>query len=103
MYKRQLLGLRPSHFIAASRDLTALEAVLPQMQLRYDDLRLPIGILYGREDRILDPQEQGQTLADRLDNVELTLIDGGHMLPITQPEACLTFIRGRLQAAPKAA
>lgn len=98
-----LLGLRPSHFIAASRDLTALEAVLPQMQLRYDDLRLPIGILYGREDRILDPQEQGQTLADRLDNVELTLIDGGHMLPITQPEACLTFIRARLQAAPEAA
>lgn len=98
-----LLGLRPSHFIAASRDLTALEEVLPQMQQRYDDLQLPIGILYGRDDRILDPQEQGQTLADRLDNVELTLIEGGHMLPITQPEACLTFIRARLQALPSAA
>ena len=45
-----LLGLRPSHFIAASRDLTSVEEVLPQMQARYDDLKLPIGILYGRED-----------------------------------------------------
>lgn len=98
-----LLGLRPSHFIAASRDLTSVEEVLPQMQARYDDLKLPIGILYGREDAILDPQEQGQALADRLDNVELTLIEGGHMLPITQPEACLTFIRARLQAFPAAA
>ena len=98
-----LLGLRPSHFIAASRDLTSVEEVLPQMQARYDDLKLPIGILYGREDAILDPQEQGQALADRLENVELTLIEGGHMLPITQPEACLTFIRARLQAFPAAA
>ncbi|MED5493883.1 MAG: alpha/beta hydrolase [Pseudomonadota bacterium] len=98
-----LLGLRPSHFIAASRDLTSVEEVLPQMQARYDDLKLPIGILYGREDAILDPQEQGQALADRLENVELTLIEGGHMLPITQPEACLTFIRARLQAIPAAA
>ncbi len=94
-----LLGLRPSHFIAASRDLAAVETVLPQMQQRYEDLQLPIGILYGREDRILNPQEQGEQLAARLDNAELTLIDGGHMLPITQPEACLQFIKSRLNGS----
>lgn len=91
------LGLRPSHFIAASTDMNALEAVLPLMQLRYDDLDLPIGVLYGRQDRILDPTEQGQALADRLSIVELELIDGGHMLPITQPDITIDFIQRQLQ------
>ncbi|MEL0167480.1 MAG: alpha/beta hydrolase [Pseudomonadaceae bacterium] len=98
-----MLGLRPRHFIAASRDLTALDAVMPAMQSRYDDLVLPIGVLYGREDRILDPEEQAQPLVQRLKNVDLTLIEGGHMLPITQPESCLAFIRERLQASSEAA
>lgn len=92
-----VLGMRPSHFIAASTDMTALDAVLPLMQLRYDDLDLPIGVLYGRQDRILDPQEQGQALADRLATVELELIDGGHMLPITQPDVTIEFIQRQLQ------
>lgn len=92
-----LLGLRPSHFIAASSDMNALESVMPLMQMRYDDLSLPIGVLYGRHDRILDPQEQGQALADRLSIVELELIDGGHMLPITQPDTTIDFIRRQLQ------
>ncbi|GGE43985.1 alpha/beta hydrolase [Halopseudomonas oceani] len=91
------LGLRPSHFIAASTDMNALEAVLPLMQLRYDDLQLPIGVLYGRQDRILDPAEQGQALADRLSVVELELVDGGHMLPVTQPEITIDFILRQLQ------
>jgi|SRR5690554_2021567 len=96
------LGLRPSHFVAASRDLVALEEVLPQMQQRYTDLQLPIRILYGRDDRILDPQEQGQAMVERLPSVELELIDGGHMLPLTQPDLTTDFVRRSLQAAPLA-
>lgn len=91
------LTMRPSHFIAASADMNALETVLPAMQQRYQDLNLPIGILYGRQDRILDPQEQGQALADRVPGVELELIDGGHMLPITQPDITAAFIERRMQ------
>ncbi|MFC4257648.1 alpha/beta fold hydrolase [Marinobacter lacisalsi] len=91
------LGLRPSHFIAASADMHALEGVLPAMQQRYGDLRLPIGILYGRQDRILDPQEQGQAMADRLPGIELEMIDGGHMLPLTQPDVTTAFIERQMQ------
>ena len=75
----------------------ALEAVLPAMQQRYDDLTLPIGILYGRQDRILDPQEQGQAMADRLPGIELEMIDGGHMLPLTQPDITTAFIERQMQ------
>lgn len=97
-----LLGLRPSQFIAASTDLHAVPGVLPSMQRCYGSLTLPVGVLYGRDDRILDPQEQGQALVDALPSVQLELIDGGHMLPITQPETTSAFIRrvlGMVEAA----
>lgn len=87
------LGLRPSQFIASSRDLGALEDVLPLMQQRYADLQLPISILYGRQDRILDPSEQGQALKDAVSQAQLQLVDGGHMLPVTQPQLTTDFIR----------
>ncbi|UAW99661.1 alpha/beta hydrolase [Halopseudomonas nanhaiensis] len=96
------LGLRPSQFIASSRDLGALEDVLPLMQQRYADLQLPISILYGRQDRILDPSEQGQALKDAVSQAQLQLVDGGHMLPVTQPQLTTDFIRdvhSRVRAA----
>ncbi|MEH6567281.1 MAG: alpha/beta hydrolase [Halopseudomonas sp.] len=87
------LGMRPSQFIAASSDMHALPEVLPAMQQRYVSLTLPVSVLYGRQDRILDPQEQGQALVDALPGTQLELIDGGHMLPITQPAITSEFIR----------
>lgn len=91
------LGLRPSHFVGASSDLTALPDVLPQMQQQYPNLQLPVAVLYGREDRILNPQEQGQALVDLVPAAELELIEGGHMLPVTQPEVTADFIRRVMQ------
>lgn len=88
-----LLGLRPSHFVGASSDLNALEPILPALEQRYDSLQIPVSILYGRQDRILDPAGQGEALAARVLNAELELVDGGHMLPVTQPELCTDFIR----------
>lgn len=88
-----LLGLRPSHFVGASGDLNALEHILPRLEQHYDSLQLPVSILYGRQDRILNPAEQGEALAARVKHAELELVDGGHMLPVTQPEVSVDFIR----------
>jgi len=97
------LGMRPSHFVAASSDLHAVPNSLPALQQRYAQLNLPVAVLYGRQDRILDPQEQGQALVDVLPGAELELIDGGHMLPITQPDITSEFIRRQsLRSAPTA-
>ena len=90
-------AMRPSNDIAASRDLVALEPVLPRLQEGYEDLQLPVHILYGWGDRILDPQEQGRVLADQLPKGELELVEGGHMLPLTQPQRCVEFVRRTLQ------
>ncbi|MFO7706140.1 MAG: alpha/beta hydrolase [Halopseudomonas sp.] len=90
-----LLGLRPSQFIGASADISALADTMPMMQQQYPSLTLPIAVLYGRQDRILNHQEQGQALLNVAPTVELELIDGGHMLPITQPAVTADFIRRR--------
>ena len=87
-----LLSLRPSAYLAASNDLQALPARLPLQQQRYGQLRLPLGILFGRDDRILDWRANGQALADKVAGARLELIDGGHMLPVTRPDACVRLI-----------
>jgi pimeloyl-ACP methyl ester carboxylesterase len=87
-----LLGLRPAAFLAASDDLQSLPGCLPGLQQRYGELRMPVSVLYGRDDRILDWQHDGQALVNKVAGARLELIAGGHMLPVTQPAACAAFI-----------
>lgn len=86
------LSLRPSQFIASSADLMALPDELPAMPARYGALRLPVHVLFGRGDEILDCREQGEALIAKIPGARLTLMDGGHMLPVTAPEETARFI-----------
>jgi pimeloyl-ACP methyl ester carboxylesterase len=87
-----LLGLRPGAFLSASADLQALPDRLPEQQMRYGELRVPVSILYGKDDRILDWRTHGLALADKVDGARLELVAGGHMLPITHPDVTAAFI-----------
>jgi len=87
------ITLRPSHFIAACADLAAVRESLPAIVQGYGAMRLPVSILYGRSDRILSPRDQGETLAAELPGAQLTVIEGGHMLPATAPDRTAQFIR----------
>ena len=88
-----LLGLRPKSFCTASEDLVALAGVLPAMVERYRELRLPVGILYGTGDRVLDHRLHGPEVASRINGADLELTEGGHMLPLTAPDLVAEFIR----------
>ena len=93
------------------RHLTELTAGLADepietMPLRYATLTVPIGILYGRDDHVLDWRAQGEAMARKIPSLELDLVDGGHMLPVTQPDVCAAFIRrmaGAMRADARAA
>jgi pimeloyl-ACP methyl ester carboxylesterase len=87
-----MLSLRPRQFLAASGDMQALPGHMPGVQARYGELAVPTGVLYGREDAILDWQQQGQGLLDKVAGARLQLVDGGHMLPVTQPQLVAEFI-----------
>ncbi len=86
------LGLRPSAFLNASADLRAMEDDVPMLVTAYDRVTAPVGVLYGRQDQILQADRHG-AVADQLADARLELVDGGHMLPITQPDATADFIR----------
>lgn len=89
-----LLALRPSAFYETSSDLVAVNDDLPSMVPRYPELRLPVGILFGREDHILSPAVHGDALAAAIPGATLELVEGGHMLPFTAPDRTAAFVRG---------
>ncbi|MGC1301685.1 MAG: alpha/beta hydrolase [Caulobacteraceae bacterium] len=96
----QPLSLRPKSFYTSSTDLTAANDDLPGMVARYTQLKLPVGVLYGSDDRVLDHHVHGVALTDLIANLELDVVPGGHMLLVTQPETTAAFVRrmaGRIQ------
>lgn len=96
-----ILAMRPSQFVATSEDLRALPGNLPELIARYDELSRedapPVSILVARQDRILDSQNQGVALAERLQHAHLQIVEGGHMLPVTQPEIVTQFVEESLK------
>ena len=100
-----VLGLRPSAFYATSSDLVALDpADLARTAERYGELRIPVGILFGTGDPILDHRLNGVAAEGKIPGLALELIPGGHMLPVTAPERCIALVRriaaGMENAAP---
>lgn len=88
-----LLALRPGHFLGASEDLIGAAHSLPPLVAQYADLRVPVSILYGRDDRILDYRKNGEAFVVRLPAAQLTLVPGGHMLPVTAIDTSVDFVR----------
>lgn len=89
-----ILALRPQAFHAASTDLAMLEHELPWQVRRYAALKVPLGIMFGTHDHILDPACHTHPMQRRRPDMLLHLESGaGHMLPITRPEATVAFIR----------
>jgi pimeloyl-ACP methyl ester carboxylesterase len=88
-----ILGLRPNAFCAASADIVAINDVLPGYVSRYPSLDKPIGILFGTGDRLLDHRKHGQAMTASCPALDLEVMEGGHMLPITAPDRCASLIR----------
>ena len=103
-----LLALRPRSFISASRDLIAAVDNFGDMPARYGGLTIPVGILFGSGDRVLDPTAHGEALAKKLPAADFELIEGGgHMIPLTAADRCAALIarvaRRRAAAMPQPA
>lgn len=92
-----LLSMRPNNFYASSSDLVELEGELEGMVERYPTLSVPVRILYAGADNLLDARLHGERTASEIPGAEIELVEGGHMLPFTQPELTAAFVR---RAAP---
>ncbi|EAQ01477.1 Alpha/beta hydrolase fold [Pseudooceanicola batsensis HTCC2597] len=93
-----LLAIRPKGYYHASVDFRASADDLPAMAREYARLAVPVRVLFGREDRILDHEHHGEVLVRRHPQIGLKLIEGGHMLPVTRPEDCISFVRTAAEA-----
>lgn len=88
------LGLRPASFQSASADLLAAGDDLPDMVARYPSLRMPVGVLYGAGDRLLDAELHGRGFLAQLPTAELEVVpDAGHMILMTRPDLTAAFVR----------
>lgn len=95
------LGLRPSAFVTASQDLVGIDESIDGQSARYPELKIPGGVLYGAQDAILSPAQQGAPMAEF--GLSYEEIEGlGHMIPITAPDTCAAFIRRIAQSIDKA-
>ena len=88
-----LLAMRPNNFYATSSDLMALEGELEGIVPSYPSLTIPVSILYPRSDNLLDPSLHGERTAGEIPGAEIELVEGGHMIPFTQPEITARWIR----------
>lgn len=87
------LALRPASIEAACGDLQMAQDSAAEMIGRYPRLKLPVAILYGLGDNLLDPALHGAKTASQIPGARLTLVEGGHMLPFTQGTECARWVR----------
>ena len=88
-----ILGLRPKSFYNTSSDMRAVNLDLWSMAGRYASLEVPVYILYGTNDEVLDHQVHGEAMKTKSSLISLELMPGGHMLPVTAPDLTAKFIK----------
>ena len=87
-----ILALKPKTFITASSDLQQAKFSMPSIEEGYAGMTIPTSVLFGREDRVLSCKLNGEGMTTRIKGLQLTLVSGGHMLPVTQIEQSLQFV-----------
>lgn len=92
-----LLGLRPGAYLEAARDVDDIFIDFEDVVARYPTLRLPIGLLYGRGDGVLSWRLNGEEFVKTVAHADLAVVDGGHMLPVTQPGDTAQWILRRAE------
>ena len=88
------LGLRPSHFYATSTDIVAIGNDYPRVQQKFGEIELPVGILFGTADRVLDYQKHGVEMIGRIPDLDLELAEGvGHMPQFSTTVQTAAFVK----------
>jgi pimeloyl-ACP methyl ester carboxylesterase len=76
-------------------DAAAILPLSPAATIDFSRVTLPVRILAGNQDRVVDHQRQGKALARLLPNAQLTEVEGaGHMLHHSHPEVLAEAVSG---------
>lgn len=95
-----MLSVRPTSFQAGAFEIAVASPEMAQIAARYPGLGVPVAILYGRDENLLDPELHGVRTAAAIPGAALTLVAGGHMLPITHPAETEAWLRAAIAGFP---
>jgi len=89
-----MLGLRPSHIFATSSDIVAIEHDLAAIETRYGEIKMPVAMMFGSADRVLDHKRHGLPMRDKITGLDFDLVEGhGHMLQFMASERVADVIK----------
>ena len=87
------MWMRPDHIRACAYDERTLAASLKVLSQYYSDIEMPVVIVTGSADRLLDPNEHAYPLQKAIKNSRLVVLpETGHQLPQTRPDAVIAAI-----------
>src|SRR3984893_7408693 len=87
------LPLRPSQIRAEAQDTATMGSAVAAMQHRYRELRMPVVIMAGTQDRIIDHRKHSVWLHQEIAQSALRLVPAvGHMLHYAVPEQVVDAI-----------
>jgi pimeloyl-ACP methyl ester carboxylesterase len=88
------MTLRPSQIRAAAAEAAIMVPAVASVVERLSDLTLPVTIIAGAGDKVVDTSAQSERLAGTLASSELCVIGGaGHMVHHTAPDRTTSLIR----------
>jgi len=89
-----MLALKPASFQSGVFEIAVANAEMQAQAPRYGEIQVPVAILYGHGDYLLDPALHGRKTAAAIPGAKLTEIDGGHMLLVCHVDATEAWLRG---------
>lgn len=96
------LEVRPSQIRAAAAEAALMIPVAAELASRHRDLSIPIAIMAGTGDKIVDCDSQAGRLGAELPQSKLLKVPGtGHMIHYTVPDRVATMIRELSAGAPR--
>jgi len=88
------LGLRPSHFYGTATDFVDARRDHPHYLARLGELKMPVGILFGTADKVLDYEQHGLAMREKIAGLDLELLEGvGHMPQFAEPARVAEFVK----------
>jgi pimeloyl-ACP methyl ester carboxylesterase len=87
------LSLRPRSFQSGSFELGMAGASMTRLSQRYGTIEVPVAILYGHGDQVLDPELHGSDTAAAIPDATIDLVEGGHMLQVVYPAETEAWLR----------
>jgi pimeloyl-ACP methyl ester carboxylesterase len=88
-----LLALRPASFSMGSFEVSVANVEVAEQAARYGEIAVPVAILHGRGDYLLDPALHGAKTVAAIPGAKLTLIEGGHMPLICRVDEVEAWLR----------